>query len=178
MAVSPRLPVCNPFQEGETQVRKTDDPLSVHFFPSLYDIRQSWILKLLRQESVSSILDVGCGEGTLLATLCSAPAWLPVPSEDTGATSDLGSEAMRKLVKDCFEYVRPTKLVGLDINPVDLEQAIIRTAPEDLTLAVPTSYFLTPLRRWTQLEVEIWEGSLADYNSAMCDLDCIVSCEV
>lgn len=43
--------------------------VGVAFTPSLQEQRIGWCLDVLRRESVSSVLDIGCGEGDLLGRL-------------------------------------------------------------------------------------------------------------
>jgi 2-polyprenyl-3-methyl-5-hydroxy-6-metoxy-1,4-benzoquinol methylase len=51
---------------------------SINFNPALYLQRQEFLLETLRQFKPNSVLDIGCGEGSLLACLCNCDDALPV----------------------------------------------------------------------------------------------------
>ena len=48
---------------------------AVHFDPPLWLQRQEWLVKTLRSHDVKTVLDVGCGEGKLLAALARPPLY-------------------------------------------------------------------------------------------------------
>jgi hypothetical protein len=148
---------------------------------------------MLRKERVTSILDVGCGDGNLLACLCNAPPWLsgsPDIAQGPGYPCHLGSNDNRQAdmsppsdppPEDDSAFVHASRLVGLDICSDELEKAVEGTAPEDVSEAdaSPSAWtYTSKTRRWDSLEVFIWKGSFADYNPSLCDMDCIVSTEV
>ncbi|KAH9060702.1 hypothetical protein EDB87DRAFT_1614893 [Lactarius vividus] len=49
--------------------------VEVRFQPPLHEQRHAWVLGVLRRESVTSALDVGCGEGILLQHLTHTAPW-------------------------------------------------------------------------------------------------------
>jgi 2-polyprenyl-3-methyl-5-hydroxy-6-metoxy-1,4-benzoquinol methylase len=53
-------------------------PASINFNPALYLQRQELLLQTLRQHKPKSVLDIGCGQGSLLACLCNCDDGLPV----------------------------------------------------------------------------------------------------
>jgi cyclopropane fatty-acyl-phospholipid synthase-like methyltransferase len=53
-------------------------PPSINFNPALYLQRQELLLETLRLHKPKSVLDIGCGEGNLLACLCNCDDALPV----------------------------------------------------------------------------------------------------
>ena len=55
----------------------TPDP-SINFNPALSLQRQEFLLQTLRQYQPKSVLDIGCGQGSLLACLCNCDDALPV----------------------------------------------------------------------------------------------------
>ncbi|KAI0267749.1 hypothetical protein BC834DRAFT_869774 [Gloeopeniophorella convolvens] len=130
----------------------------VKFVPPLHEQRRAWALQVLRNEQVSSVLDVGCGEGILLQHLSHAAPWLAhTPATPAPATSD----------KTDFIHVR--ELHGLDLVRSDLEFAIDATAP-------PKHGF-----GWTRFEplnISIWHGALQVPNAAFEGIECIVATEV
>jgi small RNA 2'-O-methyltransferase len=149
---------------------RVHDPLPIYFSPPLYDQRRLWVMSILRQEGVSSILDVGCGDGNLLACLCNPPPWL---SEEGRTTVDPSAECQ----SESLSFVDARRLVGLDISRKELVKAVECTAPEESTEML-TSWSGRRIRRWDSLEVTILEGNFADYNPKLCDVECIVATEV
>ncbi|KAG1737302.1 hypothetical protein EDB19DRAFT_1718487 [Suillus lakei] len=121
---------------GEAELRVT-------FFPPLYLQRRIW---------VTEIVDIGCGEGQLLAVLCQPAPSLPSP--DHG-----------RVILD----LHPTRIAGLDISPHALASAIDDTSPA----AANASY-----TRWEPLEVNIWHGGLEIFNPTFVNAECIVATEV
>ncbi|KAH7911687.1 hypothetical protein BJ138DRAFT_1006068 [Hygrophoropsis aurantiaca] len=131
--------------------------LQVSFFPPLYLQRRIWVLDILRRENVDSLIDIGCGEGELLATLCQPAPWL---RPDPNSRVTVGEENPINL--------RLTHVAGLDIASRELSEAIQVTAPS----ANPT------YERWEPLCVKIWKGGLETLNPEFVGADCIVSTEV
>ncbi|KAI0635802.1 hypothetical protein C8Q77DRAFT_1216357 [Trametes polyzona] len=178
--------------------------LPVTFQPELYLQRRGWVLDVMRREGITEILDVGCGEGELLACLCNPAPWLapPPPSvlEPTVADSEQGEgnsntfgansnlhkehatdEELASLHKD---ILHPTRIAGLDISRSDLQDAIAITRPPpdpsatgEGTSDSPAPWHTPPLR-WEPLEAQIWEGSLAHVNPSFVGVECVVATEV
>ncbi|KAA1467601.1 hypothetical protein DENSPDRAFT_754402, partial [Dentipellis sp. KUC8613] len=132
----------------------------VTFFPPLNDQRRMWILKMLRTEKVTSVFDVGCGEGQLLECLVRPAPWLPPRTEDT-----LGS--------DTFVYLHLRTVHGADISTEDLATSVELTTP-----APPNPDPLFRELRWEDLTVQIWKGGLEVPNTALEGIECIAAMEV
>jgi len=161
---------------------KSQDPLSdysphrVHFCPPLYEQRRAWILDVLRGERprISSILDIGCGEGTLLSVLCQPAECHPIPDDfDARFCVPTRDEIRLQSVIDTVESMYPKKIAGLDVSPVVLELAkgLLENQANGYT-------FLPPKPRWQELKVKLWRGGMEEYNPAFNGYDCIVSTEV
>ncbi|KAG2067475.1 hypothetical protein BDR04DRAFT_1105001 [Suillus decipiens] len=144
---------------GEAELRVT-------FFPPLYLQRRIWVLDILRREQVTEIVDIGCGEGQLLAVLCQPASSLPPP--DPGVLASPSDATLTVLEVGDLD-LHPTRIAGLDISSHALASAIEDTSPA----AANKSY-----TRWEPLEVNIWHGGLEIFNPAFVNAECIVATEV
>ncbi|EJD06950.1 uncharacterized protein FOMMEDRAFT_76349 [Fomitiporia mediterranea MF3/22] len=163
--------------KGDSEEEKEDDEEQVlipkvTFFPSLNDTRRAWILCRLREECVISVLDIGCGEGTLLSCLCNPPAFLDTSKENK--EQEQRFDEIYSSSTDGLPDLHISHLAGLDIASRALTSCIARTAPESHLF----QYHRDDLPRWEPLEVNIWHGSLSVYNPEFVDVECIVSTEV
>ncbi|KAF7771592.1 hypothetical protein Agabi119p4_5903 [Agaricus bisporus var. burnettii] len=149
-----------------------DQELKVTFQPELYLQRRIWILDLLRKESITQVLDVGCGEGQLLSPLSQAASWLspPPPSILPPKNSEPGYTG------NPIPNLHISHLHGLDISQPDLEFAARSTAPSSDD--IPLSQFHIHHNRWEELEVKLWQGGLEVINEEFVNIECIVSMEV
>ena len=139
--------------------------LPVTFKPQLYLQRRGWVLDMMRREGVREasihhvglqrradgtgpqVIDIGCGEGELLACLCNPAPWLPPPPADllshvvssspepSSASSanedeidgaddkndDVAVDALAALHRD---VLHPVRLAGLDISASEVESAV------------------------------------------------------
>ena len=161
---------------------KTQDPLSdctphrVYFYPPLHEQRQAWILDVLRRERprISSILDIGCGEGTLLGVLCQPAESHPVADDFDARFGVPRGDAVRlRSVIDTVESIYQERIAGLDIS-----SAALATAKALLERQANGYPFLPPKPRWQELKVQLWRGGLEEYNPVFEGYDCIVSTEV
>ncbi|KAH9051706.1 hypothetical protein EDB87DRAFT_1543512, partial [Lactarius vividus] len=118
----------------------------------------AWVLGVLRRESVTSSLDVGCGEGILLQHLTHTAPWRAY-SSSTPASA----------VFEKPELIHIRDVHGLDIVHDDLFYAINITKPPK------RAYDWT---RFEQLNLSIWEGGLQEPNATFKGVDCIVATEV
>ncbi|TFK49979.1 hypothetical protein OE88DRAFT_302403 [Heliocybe sulcata] len=159
----------------------------VTFSPNLYLQRRGWVLDQLRREHVTQVLDVGCGEGELLACLCQPAPWLPPPpsnslpnadtestSRCTGPFSCAHSESFYPVpntLPDKIANLHPSHLAGLDVSPHDLQFAVLGTAPK------PPSHWNENVR-WEALEVKLWQGGLESLNEEFVGVECITAMEV
>ncbi|RXW17293.1 hypothetical protein EST38_g8563 [Candolleomyces aberdarensis] len=158
--------------------------LKVHFYPELHLQRRIWILDTLRRENITKVLDVGCGEGSLLSPLCQPAPWLPPPPSDrlpalspsahAGAPgSPLLSPTFNSV--DGIQNLHVELIHGLDISPDDLAFAINTTQPPE---PLPPSTYTVSLTRFEPLDVKLWEGGLETINEEFVGIECIVSTEV
>ncbi|KAF9243433.1 hypothetical protein BU15DRAFT_43071 [Melanogaster broomeanus] len=143
--------------------------LKVTFFPPLYEQRRIWLLEILRRERITAILDVGCGEGSLLASLCQPAPWLgPGSSQDEERALSSLFDNMGSNDEDS-PNLHPTRIAGLDISSRDLDVAAECTSPASAN----------PLyTRWEPLGVELWHGSVDVINPSFIDVECVVATEV
>lgn len=100
------------------------------------------------------MLDVGCGEGSILSSL-SNPAFCLAP---------IGEDHEEVKSLHC------SRIMGLDISEVDLNFTVERTAPPPAGASEPP--------RWEPLNVKIWRGGLESYNEEFAGIECIVATEV
>ncbi|EIW84235.1 hypothetical protein CONPUDRAFT_163412 [Coniophora puteana RWD-64-598 SS2] len=134
----------------------------VTFFPPLHLQRRAWIIGVLRREQPASILDIGCGNGELLATLCQPAPWLASKTETDRANDDVPSTSNDP------RNLHPSHVAGLDILEQELNYAAEETAPG----------LNTPYPRWEPLEVKLWLGALEVVNPEFVGADCIIATEV
>ncbi|KAH8988403.1 hypothetical protein EDB92DRAFT_1948073 [Lactarius akahatsu] len=132
--------------------------VEVRFQPPLHEQRRAWVLGVLRRESVTSALDVGCGEGILLQHLTHTAPWRAY-SPSTPAPA----------VFERPDLIHIRDVHGLDIMHDDLLYAINITEPPK------RAYDWT---RFEELNVSIWEGGLQKPNATFKGIDCIVATEV
>jgi len=102
------------------------------------------------------VLDIGCGEGSLLSVLCEPTLSLPpeIPS-DPEKTLDI--------------YV--SHIAGIDISTRDLEYAVQETAPPPPPILSDDAHeainrWMKALPRWLELKVDIWKGGLEILNDS------------
>ena len=107
------------------------------------------------------MLDVGCGEGSLLTALCNPAPWLATPEQDS---------------TERFKLLRVSHLHGLDISDDGLQNTIISTSPPSES-SREYDYYSRAIR-WEPLQVHIWKGSLASVNEPFIGIEAIVSTEV
>lgn len=126
------------------------------------------------------VLDVGCGEGQLLTTLCQPAPWLTPPPSTILPTVELSPDELvppTPTYNDEIPNLHATFIAGLDISPQDLAFAVLGSAPPEETPDGKRSYYnISP--RWEDLEVKILKGGLEVINEEFVDIECIVSTEV
>lgn len=152
-----------------------DHELRVTFNPPLYLQRKIWILDVMRRDSVTNVVDIGCGEGQLLIALCQPAPWLGPPPPEILPPSDATDTATPNFNSphDPIPNLHPTRIAGLDISQRDLDFAIEATAPPPQT----NDRHLTSTR-WEPLVASIWKGGLEVINENFVGAECIVSSEV
>lgn len=116
------------------------------------------------------ILDIGCGEGTLLATLCQPAPWLRPNHFQDDDVHELSSLLCNVGLNDAdTPDLHATRIAGLDILSSTLEIATQYTSPASVN----------PLyTRWEPLDVELWHGSVDTINPAFVNVQCIVASEL
>lgn len=137
------------------------------------------------------MLDIGCGEGELLNTLCQVAPWLsPPPSlldtDPRSPTSPISAQLnpTDRHDPDAIPNLHPRYLHGLDISAEDLQFAVRLTKPpeveafDDPISPHPIRRYPTTLTRFEELDVNIWKGGLEVVNEEFVSMDCIVSSEV
>lgn len=107
------------------------------------------------------MVDIGCGEGALLAVLCE-PSASKLPKNHK--------------VTEKLPELYPLRIAGLDIDPESLKTAIACTTPP--TEEPVQSRWSVTLPRWDPLDVKIWQGSFETLNPSFHEYECFVSCEV
>lgn len=80
-----------------SMVEKMQD-VGVTFTPALSLQRQEWALDVLRREGVTSVLEIGCGQGELLRALCRPAA--SVPEKPITERDDEAEQAGRRASSD------------------------------------------------------------------------------
>ncbi|KZS92462.1 hypothetical protein SISNIDRAFT_442254 [Sistotremastrum niveocremeum HHB9708] len=147
--------------------------LPVTFSPPLFLQRQAWLIRTIRQESPSSLLDIGCGEGALLACLSLPSSTLPYTLPPY-----LGP-------LQPFDEIHLKRIAGLDLSADDLASAITETAPSSPPDESHTHEFSLGPMRWEETEVNIYHGDFQDPNPSFIyspqnktGYECIVSTEV
>lgn len=114
------------------------------------------------------IIDIGCGEGPLLASLCQPAPWLrPNFQDDDHELASLFSNV--GLNDHDTPDLHATRIVGLDISSTQLEIAAQCTSQASVN----------PLyTRWEPLDVELWKGSVDTINPAFVNAQCIIASEL
>ncbi|KAI6042580.1 hypothetical protein EDC04DRAFT_2658985 [Pisolithus marmoratus] len=151
--------------------------LKLSFFPPLHQQRRMWVLDTLRREGVSEIVDIGCGEGELLTTLCQPAPWLGPRSQyrRNRSSTQNADDCLASMFDDVLlndsetRDLHPTRIAGLDIDARALQYAVEDTSP----LSANPQY-----TRWEPLQVNLWHGSLDSINPTFVDVECIVATEV
>lgn len=133
------------------------------------------------------MLDIGCGEGELIACLCNAAPWLPLRSAAyAGILGDNcpypeGVES-EEGINEADDFLHVRRVAALDVSLADLKLAIEATkpmVPMPSCQTCPSEY--TGLResvRWEPLAVNVWHGGLEVHNPNFINMECIVSTEV
>jgi hypothetical protein len=111
-------------------------------------------------------VDIGCGEGELLAVLCQPAPSLPPPGSDVLLST---SNSTLSAIDLSDIDLHPIRVDGLDISSYALASAIEDTSPASAN-ALYT--------RWESLKVKIWHGGLEVFNPSFVNVECIVATEV
>ena len=120
-------------QSGVNSTSESPQPC-VRFSPGLSDQRQIFLLDILRKYNPESVLDIGCGEGSLLEAVCQPSFALPL-SRGFDERHGIKSDASIRCAEDTCGSIHVIRVAGLDVSEVVLSrasesiQAIDGTAP-------------------------------------------------
>ncbi|GMK58459.1 hypothetical protein CspeluHIS016_0504910 [Cutaneotrichosporon spelunceum] len=158
-----------PEDDSKVEVSQIEasDFTGVTFSPELWMQRRHWALDVLRKENVRSVMDIGCGPGSLLQTLVMPPSTIaekPIRGDD-GSIPD-GKEL----------FIR--RLVGVDIDPAVMTSALQTLAPAPRIEKSPIRNPSPSIPRWEPLDTELWLGNIELYNSRLEGYEAIVALEV
>ena len=180
------------------------------FHPPLYLQRRGWVLDIMRREGVREVrapsavhaerdrstgtlqvVDIGCGEGELLACLCNPAPWLPPernratppatdPDPDRGPDGGDGEDGLDAAALAALhrDVLHPTRVAGLDVCASELAYAAQITAPRTAEVGAEEARAGAGPVRWAPLDVALWEGSVARVNEAFVGAECVVAMEV
>ncbi|KIJ52572.1 hypothetical protein M422DRAFT_243357 [Sphaerobolus stellatus SS14] len=141
-----------------------EEPLTVTFHPPLFLQRQTWILDILRRETVESVLDIGCGDGPLLQALVQPPWSRPPPFDDVET-------------RDIYLHT----LHGLDPSAYSILSSNEGIMPEEGQPFTGQERWARRQARWTELDVFLWEGGFELMDEEMFEnrmVDAFVATEV
>lgn len=148
----PILPIAEEPVEG-IDSEGFDRELDVTFSPQLFLQRRMWILDVLRREKVTDVrlvccftlpllirlevVDIGCGEGSLLNALVQPSPWLDKPPDNVLPSENIGMDAEPRLRPvynapypiDPIPNLHVTRVSGLDISLEDLDFACAAVQP-------------------------------------------------
>jgi len=111
------------------------------------------------------ILDIGCGEGSLLRSLCEPSRERYDPC--TPLDHDVSNRPLY-----------PILLAGLDPDLSSVKAAAERTIPREFGPAAPR-YAPNGIPRWDELRLRLWHGGIEDVNEELVGrYQCFVSMEV
>ncbi|GAA5853988.1 hypothetical protein JCM8547_008184 [Rhodosporidiobolus lusitaniae] len=152
------------------------------FFPPLWLQRRNFITGELRKEGVQSVVDLGCGQGSLLSLLA-LPAYhtddFPLPS--TYYLSQLLSP-----LSTSYSCAPPTRelhlkrLIGVDLSSAACAAAAKACVPVQ---RAPSSWDgggeeVGNETRWEALSVEVFEGDVESWNERLEGVEAVVLTEV
>ncbi|WVF72587.1 hypothetical protein IAT40_007404 [Kwoniella sp. CBS 6097] len=152
----------------------------VTFTPELWMQRRHWALDVLKKEGVRSVLDIGCGPGSLLETLVIPPTTIREPpirvskGDQSGegqlpSPADSGDEDVGGSGREVFLQ----RLGGLDVS-----QSVIKSALATITPPSPDSNFPPTQPRWEPMSTELWLGGIEKYNAHLEGFEAITLLEV
>ncbi|BEI79935.1 hypothetical protein CcaverHIS002_0104640 [Cutaneotrichosporon cavernicola] len=148
-----------PEDDSKVEVSRIEasDFTGVTFSPELWMQRRHWALDVLRKEGVRSVMDIGCGPGSLLQTL-------PIRGDD-GTIPDGKELFIRRLVGVDIDPAVMTSALQTLAAPLKVEESLIRNPPPSIP-------------RWEPLDTELWLGNIELYNSRLEGYEAIVALEV
>ena len=88
------------------------------------------------------VIDLGCGEGSLLSVLMEPSAFLS--SHEASLSTDLTLN------------IQVQRIVGIDLDQSCVQEAKVATDPAEFA----SNSWLPPRPRWIDLGVQIWRGGL------------------
>ncbi|WWC63055.1 uncharacterized protein I303_105654 [Kwoniella dejecticola CBS 10117] len=141
----------------------------VTFTPELWMQRRHWALDVLRKEGVRSVLDIGCGPGSLLETLVVPPTTIKEPPILPISASSNEEDYLNR-TQELFIQ----RLGGLDVSPSVITSALKILTPPSQN-ANPSS---SAIPRWEPLTTELWLGGIEKYNAKLEGYEAITLLEV
>ncbi|TXT10775.1 hypothetical protein VHUM_02280 [Vanrija humicola] len=146
----------------EVSMVEASDFTGVTFTPELWMQRRSWALDVLRTEGARSIVDFGCGPGSLLQTAVIPPSTVP-EKPIIGPNGDIPDGI---------------SLYTQRLAAVDVSAEVMTTAMSQLEPPGPNASGVLAPPRWAPMSTELWLGSIEHYNSRLEGYDSIVALEV
>lgn len=147
----------------------------VRFIPPLQEQRQIFLLNVLRDEDPQRVLDLGCGEGSLLAAMCQ-PGLALSCRPDFNEKYGINPSAPVLSVADKYPAININCIHGLDISEKCLALANDMIKPPNDESERPT--WTRPRPRWIETTVSLWKGGLQSFNDEFRGLDVITATEV
>jgi SAM-dependent methyltransferase len=79
------------------------------------------MLQAIRKHEHERILEIGCGEGSLLRALCASPPWIDASCKNCEWLKTISRKSLRDLIPKGF--ISPKLLVGVDVDQTPLQVA-------------------------------------------------------
>ncbi|WWC90935.1 uncharacterized protein L201_005873 [Kwoniella dendrophila CBS 6074] len=140
----------------------------VTFTPELWMQRRHWALDVIRKEGVRSVLDIGCGPGSLLETLVIPPSTIAEPPI---RSDQISSDGQANLNGEQEIFIQ--RLGGLDVST-----SVIASALKTLSPPSASTNNASTIPRWEPLTTELWLGGIEKYNAKLEGFEAIVLLEV
>jgi 2-polyprenyl-3-methyl-5-hydroxy-6-metoxy-1,4-benzoquinol methylase len=123
-------------------VTDASSPVAVSFNPALWLQRQSFMLETLREMGPKSVLDIGCGEGSLLECLARCDDALPI---ELLAGIDISLDT----VESASDSILTTaELQQLDGRWRPLEVTLLHGTFPPFQVLIARNFYTTPIRCW------------------------------
>ncbi|KAI8460298.1 S-adenosylmethionine-dependentmethyltransferase [Phakopsora pachyrhizi] len=170
------------------------------FFPPLVIQRRSFCIGILKRDRIESVLELGCGEGSLLKVLSQPACYLDdefppdrlsistsqiIFEDEDHLNSNQIDQRMKKIDEEILSRIPKKSFYDRELHlsliiGVDVDSERLRFAKQILTGNLPgssTDQICTSQRLEPQT-VELWEGDLGIKNRNFLGIECIVMTEV